>query len=198
MGETFLLCLWVASELRYFGPCFLMCRERRLQIHTLSFPFLFPFPHCCQHKGWFALYLACHSIALSRAKSPQNWLGLGQTAVGKVKIKQTSNFGCSRWLFKHFPCVCLCQPGRSSAFPWRVVQSSKYMEKTPGCCVAVDACFQQQGLLSQLFLASCKFLWKLYLLDWREEILGWKGWVVLMPDSQDHLLCAASKTHSSE
>lgn len=32
------------------------------------------------------------------------------------------------------------------------------MEKTPGCCVAVDAYFQQEGLLSQLFLASSKFL----------------------------------------
>lgn len=38
--KVFLLCLWVASKLRYFGPCFLIWRDRCLQIHTLSFPFL--------------------------------------------------------------------------------------------------------------------------------------------------------------
>lgn len=103
-----------------------------------------------------------------QSKSPQNWLGPGQTAVGKVKINTASNFGYSRWLFEHFPCVCLCQPGRCSAFPWRVVQSSKYMGKTPGFWVAVDACLQARG---QLFLASSEFLWRLYLLDWREENL---------------------------
>lgn len=30
----------MASKLRYFGPCFLMRRDRCLQIHILSFPFL--------------------------------------------------------------------------------------------------------------------------------------------------------------
>lgn len=166
---------------------------------NLHFKLPFPVDYLIPASKKAGVCYVQHALALPSVEQDPTELTRGRTdCCGQSKNQHVHQTWCFRWLFSHFPCVCLWQPGRCSAFPWRVVQSSKYRGKIPGLCVAVDACLQQEGLLGQLFLASSEFLGRLYLLDLREETLGWKGWVVLMPDSQDDLLCVASRNHSCE